>query len=262
MSPSLWVGVFAIRADIHIRVVSGIIIFFLKGWPAFLAYQRIIVIILFIFFKKCLGGRWLRLVVLSAHISTYVFTLVKIGVVNVLLHAFINLLSAWSHHTNATTGCLISTVESIGICNILSMYATTTFYHWKLLCMEAIVWVRCESTTTTWWFFIKLFCVSTSSKIRKFLLGFSKLIITFFFIWINSFNLISASNLYFCTMSSHIIRVFAVLTQWVWECSSDTTLSKWTSILLFEHILLLPKLFEPIMFQSLGSSYSVIRIVN
>ena len=63
-------------------------------------------------------------------------------------------------------------------------------------------------------------------------------------------------------MAAHVVRVFAVLTQRVREGGSDTALGKRASVLLLEHVLLLPQLLEPGMLECLGSCDPVIRVVD
>lgn len=93
-------------------------------------------------------------------------------------------------------------------------------------------------------------------------MGFTKLFITFLLVWVNSFDLICTSNFDFCTVTSHVIWMFAVLWERIGKCSSYTWLSKWASILLLQHVLLLSQLFEPGMLQGLTCCNTIIRVIH
>lgn len=109
---------------------------------------------------------------------------------------------------------------------------------------------------------LKLLIIAAHHEIRKLLLCLAEFLVIFLLIGINSFDLISGSNFYFCSMSSKIIRVLTVLTERISKCSTDARLGQRASILLFEHILLLSEFFEPRVLQGLTCCYSVIRVVN
>ena len=84
----------------------------------------------------------------------------------------------------------------------------------------------------------------------------------FLFVRIDSFDLICAPYFNFSSMPSHIVGMLTVLTERIRECSSYTALSQRSSILLFKHVLLFSELFEPVVFQGLGSCDSVIRVID
>jgi hypothetical protein len=70
------------------------------------------------------------LIMICADITTDVLTLVKIIVVHIFLHdPFFADISAWSHYI-ASPASLIFVVQNVGVCHVLSMYASASFNHW------------------------------------------------------------------------------------------------------------------------------------
>ena len=140
------------------------------------------------------------------------------------------------------------------------MDTASTLDHWKLLSSKIFVGIRRKSTTRFTLFLN--FIIPTGTQIRKFLCSFSKFFIIFLFIRIDAFDLIGASNFNFSSMTSHIVRMLAVLTQRIGKGCSDTALSQRSRILLFQHVFLFSQFFEPWVFKSLTCCDSIIRVVN
>ena len=163
---------------------------------------------------------------LRANISTYVFTLIEITIVHVLFHTFTSH-HLLTHHSDAWIVVLvvicIHIIQSICICYVLSMNASSTFDHWKLLSIEVFVWIWCKSSSMN--LFVEYFVLSSRRQIRKLLLSFSKFFIVLFLIRVNAFDLICWSYLYLGSMSSHIFGMLTILTKRVWEGCSHATLS-------------------------------------
>jgi hypothetical protein len=70
----------------------------------------------------------------SAHVATDVFTLVKIGIVDVFLHAWLTHVSTGAHDYACARG-LVSIVQDISICNVRVVNRSSSFDHWQLLCV-------------------------------------------------------------------------------------------------------------------------------
>lgn len=248
---SFRIWVFAVGAHVHI----GVIVLLLQGWPSLLPNQRCIIFVLWsILLKEGLSGRTLRLTMVT-YISANVLTLVKAAVVNALLHAF---------GTDNVSWALIRVVEDVGICYVLSVYTSSTLDQRKGLVstdgIQILVWVRCKSSTS--WLFLVLFIVAASGQIRQFFVRLTELFIILLLVWVNSLDLIGGANFNLSSVASHIIRVFAVLTKRVCKSGSNAWLSQGPSVLLLQHVFLLPQLLEPVVFKGLARSNSVIWIVN
>ena len=91
---------------------------------------------------------------MSADISADVFALVKYTVIHVLFFHGIR-----THQLTCTT-CLICIVQDVCVCNVLSMNAATAFDHRELLCIQVLVRVRSEATTSDG-FLLILFIVTS-----------------------------------------------------------------------------------------------------
>ena len=102
---SFRIRVFAVRAYIHVAVV----ILLFQRRPPFLTNQWVVVFIFCVFFEECLGSWWLALIVMSAHVATYIFTLVEIIIVYIFLHALFTHVRSWPHDNTSPTS-LISVI--------------------------------------------------------------------------------------------------------------------------------------------------------
>ncbi len=164
---------------------------------------------------------------------SHVLTLVKI----VYKSCWTSFLYLFSYRNN-TIICshLTWRIHYVSICNILSMNRTSSFYHWKLLSIQVLIRIGCEST---WCRFLdKLLIILTSGQIWEFFLSLTKFFVIFLFIWINPFDLICASYFDFSTISSHVIRMFTILRKRISKSSSHTWLGQWSCILLLKQIFL------------------------
>lgn len=157
---------------------------------------------------------------LRANVTTYVFALIEITVVHVFLHALATH-HGWTHHADAWI--VVHIIQGVGISYVLSVDAATAFNHWQLLGVKIFVRIWCKSSSMR--FLMEYFILPSRSKIWQLLLSFAKLFIRFLFIGVDSFNLVGASDLNFSTMAAHILRVLAILTQWIWKSCSHTALS-------------------------------------
>jgi hypothetical protein len=89
---------------------------------------------------------------MMACISANVLALVEFVVMlHVLLHRLAN-------------GMILVVVHDVCICHILCVYAATTLYQWKLLCVEIFVGVRGEATTHR--LLLVLLVVAAGSQVR------------------------------------------------------------------------------------------------
>ena len=77
---SFGIRVFRVWAHVHVRICVGCSVSSLlfKRWPSFFAYKGIIIFVFRVVLEKCLRRRALTLVMVSAHITAYVFALVKV----------------------------------------------------------------------------------------------------------------------------------------------------------------------------------------
>ena len=128
---SFRVRILRIGADVHVGIVVSAP-FLLKGRPSFLSNQRIIVLILCVFLEEGLRCWTLTLVVMGAHVTADIFTLVEVRIVNVLFHSWLAHVRARAHHYSCSTS-LIGVVQDISVCNVLCVNGTTAFDHRQLL---------------------------------------------------------------------------------------------------------------------------------
>ena len=96
----------------------------------------------------------------SAQIAIHIFTLVKITIINILLHCF-NIFMSSLPNNNASPTCLIRIVQDVSIGHVLSMDICTPFYHRQLLVVQILVRIRCETTRTPSVFFVWLLVLGT-----------------------------------------------------------------------------------------------------
>jgi hypothetical protein len=116
---SFRIRIFTVGAHVHVIVI----VLLFQRWPSFLADKGCIIFVFrCVLFKEGLSGRTLRLSMMT-NVSTNILALVKASVVDSFLHAFC------SYDVGGTS--LIRVVENVGICDVLCMYAATTFDKWQ-----------------------------------------------------------------------------------------------------------------------------------
>jgi len=124
---SFGVRILRIGADVHIGIVA-VAPFLLERRPSFLSNQRIIILVLCVFLEEGLRCWTLALVVMGAHVSTDIFTLVKVRIVNILFHSWLTHDRTRAHHNSCSTS-LICIVQNVCVCNVLSVNGATAFDH-------------------------------------------------------------------------------------------------------------------------------------
>jgi hypothetical protein len=145
------------------------------------------------------------LVVVSRNVTAYVLALVKVGVVHVFAHNFFA-----THDDSSPTG-LVRAVKYVCIGNVLRVDAGTSLDHWQLLGIEVLIRVRSETAGASGILFTLLLVLTSRHQIGKLFLCFSKFVIIFLLIRVNSLDLIRASYLDLSAMPAHVVRMLAIL---------------------------------------------------
>ena len=248
--------ILAIGADVHVIIHILLIIF----WESFLG--RHMVIFLWVVFKECLGSRWLGLVM--ARITTVLIALeILLAHVLTLLQSLLVNLDSGSHDTSLPVmHRVLLVVNSISIWYILGMDAAASLDHGQLLCVQILVWIRCEATHWLFGNLLSFILAASSGQVRQLLLGFAELVVVLFLVWKDAFDLIRGPHIHFCAMAAHVIGVFTILRKCVSKISPHAGLGMGSGVLLFQHEFLLSKFPKPRMLQGLTCCDSVIRIIN
>jgi hypothetical protein len=93
-------------------------------------------------------------------------------------------------------------------------------------------------------------------------MSLAELLVVFLFVRVYPFDVVCAPDFHFCAMTPQVVGVLAVLREGVGKGGPDTGLSERASVLLLEHVLLLPQLFEPRVLEGLTGGDPIIGVVN
>lgn len=247
---SLRVRVLAVRAHVLIvlRGLVRVVRLLLEGRPPLFTDQGIAVLLVLLRVVLEEGGRGGRLrLVVVARVSADVLALVEFVVV---LHVLLHGLPDWM---------VLVVVHDVRVGHVLGVDATASFDHWELLGVQVLVRVRSEAAAH--WFLLILLVVPARGQVRQLLLRLPELFIMLLLIRVYAFYLVGASNFNFSSVPAHIVGVLAILGEAICESGPDAGLGQGASILLFEHVLLLPEFFEPGVLQGLTRRYAVVWVV-
>ena len=207
----LGVWVLAVRA--HVLVVLGCLVrivrLLLQRGPTLFTDERIAVllVLLGIVLEEGRGGRRLGLVMVAG-VSADVLALIEFVVVlHVLLHGLAD-------------GVVLVVVHDVSVGYVLGMDAAASLDHRKLLGVEVLVRVRGKASSH--WLLVVLLVVATGGQVRQLLLRLAELLVMLLLVGVDPFDLVRASDLHFCSVAAHVVRMLAVLGEAVCESGPYT----------------------------------------